>query len=330
MPLLQELSAHSSSFDIAILAATISILLGGILFGVGLGFNARRLRLAGQEEIAQGIISCAMVGAIFSFSVFLDSATASLTPQSGLPSCPSVQNPAGSPYSFCLCHLESLSSAYLQLGNSLSRSSSISGFASSLRISAGAVSAQPFFALESASVSLAAQSQQAYYIHALSFMEFQLLDTIRTGALAVFLPAGLLLRTFFATRKIGAAAMAIAVAAYAFYPLLFLYSFSASKAGEEALRASAESGQFNSQFASIPLLDLDQTSSVRDKMNELSEGDFGSKIQPLFAFSSRAVSLAQTDLVVYPLLSLAVTIVAALQLYSLFSFQIFLPYFDAI
>ncbi|MCX6769061.1 MAG: hypothetical protein NT051_00055, partial [Candidatus Micrarchaeota archaeon] len=67
-----------ASFDIAIMAATISILIGGILFGIGMGFGARRIRLLGSEELGQGIISAAMLGALISVSAVLDTATSSL------------------------------------------------------------------------------------------------------------------------------------------------------------------------------------------------------------------------------------------------------------
>lgn len=88
MALLQDFSSQTGSFDTAILAATISILLGGILFGVGLGFGLRRMRLFGAEEIGQGIISAAMAGAIFSFALLADATVSSMVPQGAVPSCP--------------------------------------------------------------------------------------------------------------------------------------------------------------------------------------------------------------------------------------------------
>jgi len=330
MPILQEFASGSATFDIAIIAATISILLGGILFGVGLGFGMRRIRLLGAEEIGQGIISAAMVGALFAFATLLDSTTASLAPSSSVPACAVIQNPSSSPFAFYSCHLYSLSASHSQLSSSLSRSADVAGFVSSLRVDAGVISAQPFFAAEEASRSLSEASHSASQSSALAFFELELANLVRSSALLVFLPAGLLLRTFFATRKLGAAAMALAIAAYVVYPLLFLYTFAASKslaASEEALAAA---NQFNSDFASIPLLDLDATSAVRGKINEMSSGDFGGKLQPLFPLSSRAISLSNADLIIFPLLSLAITAVAALELYAFLSAPIFLPYFDSI
>ncbi|MCX8197750.1 MAG: hypothetical protein N3F07_00945 [Candidatus Micrarchaeota archaeon] len=325
-----DFSGQSFAFSAAILAATISILLGGMLFGVGLAFGLRRIRLAGQEEIAQGIISAAMAGGIISFAVLLDSLSAQAAFGSSLPVCPSVQNPSQSAFSAYLCHLESRAQAYLRLAGALSRSSDICGFAGSLVVSAGAVQAQPFFSLEAASKSLFGLSQDAYWLHAIASMQFQAADALRAGALLVFLPAGLLLRTFFATRKIGAAAMAAAVSIYMFFPLLFLYTFPASKALAESQRAAEASEEFNSQFASIPLLDLEQPSSVRSKMDFMAQQDFSSRLQPIFSLSSRAVALGFPDLVLYPILSLLLSLVAAAQLYSIFSMQIFLPRYDLI
>ena len=330
MALLQEFGFHSAAFDIAIVAATISILLGGILFGAGFGLGIRRMRLFGQEEIGQGIISAAMVGALFAFASLLDATSQTLVPASSLPVCAGIQDPAGSPFSFYECHLLALSASFSSLGSALSRASEIAGFAGSLKLSLGVVSAQPFFALESASQSLFSASQQAYQAAALAFFELSLADSIRTSALAVFLPAGLLLRTFFATRKLGAAAMALAISAYAVYPLLFLYTFTISKAGAAASEALAAANSFNSDFASLPLLELDETSAVRDKIGEMASGDFGGKVQTLFPLSFGALSLSQPDLIAYPLLSLTVSAVAALELYRLLSAPIFLPYFESV
>ncbi|MEM4633835.1 MAG: hypothetical protein QW275_01640 [Candidatus Anstonellaceae archaeon] len=323
MPLINQFAQSSFAFEAAILAATISILIGGILFGVGLAFGLRKVRLTGQEEIAQGIISAAMAGVIISFVAILDSISFQISTQSPLPPCPSINNPSANAYSFYLCNLEAASSSYLRLASSLSRASDIVGFAASLKISAGAVQAQPFFALEEASRQISYLSQHAYWLQALAFMEFQLAQSIRAGSLAVFLPAGLFLRTFFATRKIGAAAMAIAVSMYVFFPLLFIYTFASSKALEESSKASEAAEQFNYKFASIPLLDLEQTSAVRDKMQEMSEGDFSSHLPPILSLSSRAISLGYPDLIIYPIVSLAISLVAASQLYTIFSMPIF-------
>jgi hypothetical protein len=329
MPLLEQMQAGSANFDTAIMAATISILLGGILFGVGLGFGARRIRLLGAEEIGQGIISAAMLGVIISFAALLDASTASLVP-SALPSCPGVVSPSSSPYSFYGCNLDSLGNSLSSLASSLARASEIAGFASSIRIDAGAVSAQPFFALQSASSQLSGAANIAALLSALSFSEQAVAEFIRASALAVFLPAGLILRTFFATRKVGAAAMAAAVAAYVFYPLFFLYSMPASPSPQALQQANAAASSFNSQFAAIPLLELDDTSSVKEMVQAMSEGDFGAAVQPLFPLSFQALFLSAADLLLFPLLSLAIAAVAALEMYKLLSAPIFLPCFEAI
>ena len=329
MPLLSDFQGQSGAFDLAIVAATISILIGGMLFGIGLGFGIRRIRLLGSEEIGQGIISAAMVGALVAFTVLLDSTTASLVPSS-LPSCPAISSPSSSPYSYYMCNLASLELSLRSLATSLSRASDISGFASSLQISTGVVSAQPFFSLESASRSLSDAASRAYSLSSLAFFELELADFVRASALSVFLPAGLLLRTFFATRRLGAAAMAIAISAYLVYPLFFLFTFTVSKSSAALLEANSAAAQFNSDFASIPLLDLDATSSVKNSIDSLSSGDFPGKLQPLFPSSFRALSIVSADLFIFPLISLIVSAVAALELYRMLSAPIFLPYFEAV
>jgi hypothetical protein len=330
MPLLQEFSSQAGSFDIAIVAATISILIGGILFGVGLGFGLRRVRLAGAEEIGQGIISAAMVGALFSFTLLLDSAVPSLVPQGALPDCPGIEAPSSSPFSYYACNLQALSDSLRSLGSSLFRSADIAGLAGSLQVSASEISMQPFFALQAASQQLSSSAQEAQSLSALSYFELELALAVRASALAVFLPAGLVLRTFFATRRLGAAAMAIAIAAYMIYPLLFLHTFPISKANSALGQALGAAAGFNSAFATIPLLDLEQPGAVRAKISEMASGDFPGKVQLLFPLSLRATSLAKADLLLYPLLSLLISAVAALELYRLLSAPLLLSYFESI
>ena len=330
MALLQDFSSQTGSFDAAILAATISILLGGILFGVGLGFGLRRMRLFGAEEIGQGIISAAMAGAIFSFALLADATVSSMVPHGAVPSCPGIASPTGSPFSYYSCNLQSLSDSLRSLCSSLSRSADITGFASSLSINAGVISAQPFFALQSASKQLSDASAQSGFLSALSFLELSLAGAIQSSALQIFLPAGLLLRTFFATRRLGSAAMALSISAYLIFPLLFLYTFTVSSAGAAISDAAGSASSFNSQFASLPLLDLDATGTTRQQINSMSQNDFGGAVQPIFPLALRANALALEDLLVYPLISLLVSAVAALEFYSLISAPIFIPYFESI
>ena len=329
MALLSELQSGSANFDLAITAATISILIGGILFGVGLGFSIRRLRLLGAEEIGQGIISAAMLGCIISFALLLQSTFSSI-PLPAPPPCPQVASPPSSPHAYLDCNLAALEQSQRGLASLLFRASDITGFASALQLSLGVVSAQPFFALQAVSQQLSGASSLLTIASALSFLELELSSFIQASALAVFLPAGLLLRTFFATRKLGAAAMAIAIAAYAVYPLLFTYTFSVSDTQREIASATQTASAFDSKFASLPLLELDETSAVKAKIDELSSGDFGGEAQPLLPSAMRALALCIADLAIYPVLSLAVSAVAAFELYNLLSAPIFLPYFSSV
>ena len=332
MSFILDVPSTGNDFDLAIVAATISILIGGILFGVGLGFGIRRIRMLGFEEIGQGIISAALVGAIVIFSGLLNSTTAELIPPAL--SYPSIPNISSASYSFYIHNLESLELSQSSLASALSRASEITGFVSSLKLSLGVVSAQPFFALETASHSLYESSIQLYSLSSLAFFESEFAKFISIMVLTVFLPAGLVFRTFFATRKLGAAAMAIAISAYFVYPLFFLYTFSHSQTITATSAALSNATAFNAKFSSVPILNLEDSNAVRNKINEISQNnsqdDFGSQLQPIFSTSSNAVSLALLDLILYPLISLAVSVVAAFEFYKLLSTPIFLPYFEVV
>jgi hypothetical protein len=59
-------------------------------------------------------------------------------------------------------------------------------------------------------------------------------------------------------------------------------------------------------------------------------GDFGGQVQPILPLSQRALFLSLGDLLLFPLVSLIISAVAALELYHLLSAPIFLPYFENI
>jgi len=330
MALIDGFTPHAATFDLAILAATISILLGGILLGVGMGLRVSRLRIFGQEELAQGIISAAMVGGIIAFSATLDVATLSLVPSSGLPACPISRLIAASPFGYYECQLEALSTSFSSMSSSLSQSSIITGFAATIVLSSGAVAVQPLFALEEASRSLSSESSAANSVASLAYLEFSLADMVRVSAVAIFLPIGLLLRAFFATRKLGAAIMAISVSCFMVYPLLFLHTFPISKSVSVSTQASGASESFNKKFEPLPFIPSNETSAAQETISGLSRADFGGSVQSLISSSASANSLAAADLFVFPLLALVASAVAAFELYAIFSVRVFLPYFGAV
>ena len=124
--------------------------------------------------------------------------------------------------------------------------------------------------------------------------------------------------------------MALAISSYVVFPLLFLYTFTVSGTAASAAEAISAADSFNEKFSFIPSLELGDTSAVRDTIQQMSGGDFSSEVQPLFPLSARALSLANSDLLIFPLLSLLISAVCALELYRLLSAPIFLPYFEAI
>lgn len=318
----------AGDLSFAITAATISVLIGGILFGVGIGFGFRRMRIFGAEEIAQGIISSAMVGALAVLIAAINGLFPYDLSQEMNPQCIEFNNITSMPFSYYVCNLDLISKSSNQLGLSLSRSANIAGFASSLDISIGVISVSPFFSLKSASETLSESSVHAYQISSIAFFESELAKSISFASLIIFLPIGLVLRTFFVTRKLGAAAMAISISAYVIYPLVFLFVFNYSPTLSLLSEAIKYSEDFNAKFASIPLMEIDETSGVKDAIDEMAGKDFSGQIQPIFPISYSALSMANADLIFYPAISIIITAISALEIYGFLSAQIFVPYIE--
>jgi hypothetical protein len=333
VPLLEELASPSSSaYAIATALLTISILLSGMAIGIGKALGNRKLEGIGKEELTQAIISAAIFGAIVVIAATTEAAAASLVPDFSAQSlCPSLGHASDSPAFYAQCNYVSLLSDSEALLSSAMKSQNILGFLSKLGLELGAVSAQPFFGLQYAAESLnSLLSNLALLISMLSLQASFLGFAIAT-AFPIFLPAGLILRMFFATRKLGAAAMALAVAFYIIYPLVFLAAIPALS-GDSSLVVSArqEFDQFNSKYSSVPMMDLQKENVVVQKINELSQQDLVGEASQLVRSLSRAISALAMLALVLPLLGLATALAGASALYASLGTEITLGKFEII
>jgi hypothetical protein len=224
-------------YSIAIEVLAIMIAVGGIIFGVGLAINDRRLKQIGQSELYQVVINGAIIGAFIVLFVpggLISALLGSMTTGVSGTSCSAYpNNPAtcfatsylsgvsdvtinGNPYqSLLTSNLELLSaSALLYAGV---------GTLSSVKLDLFIIS----FGLQGLNAILGPLKGIIDFLSLSSVFiiaQSMLLGFFYYTALPLMLPVGIVLRTVYFTRKLGGAIIAIAIGGYLILPLTYVFS----------------------------------------------------------------------------------------------------------
>lgn len=327
------LSQGTPEWSLAVDIIIVGILISGIAIGIGHALRSRRIFNFGTEELAQAVVNAAMLGALFAWVGSVDAITLGWADNSKL-SCPALsaaaEHVANAPLFFCRCALENIRELSIPLITSLSSLSYKLGWLSGMTLSLNVVTATPFASFSDTATSYASWANSFSALLSAAELNFQALSIISSLAFSFFLPAGLLLRMFFATRKLGGAIMAGAIGLYIVYPIA-LSTLLASANATAILATSKDAVQsaLNS-FAAVPLIDLGKSAAVSDLISNLSGGDISSAaVMPYSALAAARASL-ELSLLIFPLLSLLLTAVAVRELYLLLSSEFNLNLFEMV
>ena len=297
-------------YTASLLVILISILLGGIALGVGHAFGLKKLSLFGKEELAQAIISSALLGALALIVASLSTGAIAFGAKGecyGQPDAPVID--------FAACSMREISNSALNVSQLAYKASAISGFAGSLGINIGIASTRPFASLSQASDELFKMGSNFSLLYAIGSSWESILLLISSKALSVFFPIGLLLRSFFATRKVGAAEIALCVSLFVFLPIFLAAFYTSFEEGNYFAAAQNSLTRYNERFSFLPQIDLEKENSLKDAINSLAQGDFASQTDILFAPMGAYLGIAFNSLVLYPVISLLLSFVFARELY---------------
>ncbi|OIO20783.1 hypothetical protein AUJ17_05560 [Candidatus Micrarchaeota archaeon CG1_02_47_40] len=307
------------AYSIASSVVLLSIMLSGILIGIGKAFSSRRLYSFGTEELFQSIINGAIVGGAFTITTTLDSIAGSLTASSPIFSC------AGSTLAdICSCALSAVYSSLSSLLQSTLHTADIIGFASKLSFTFASISSTPFFSLEQ-TVSTFGSFQFSLIAIMLS-LNLQLLAVqfISSYAMALLLPLGIVFRSFFATRKIGGALLGMAIGAYIFLPLCIYLSLAVEDDGWGAFTSLSSSvSSFREDFGALPTSNFEESDNLQEQVENLREEGFLDRVAELLSLYSSALSLLFLQNILMPLLGLLITAVAVFHLAKIFGGELF-------
>lgn len=331
MAVLEELSTASSTYNIAITVIVISIILSGIAIGIGKAVRSRRVELFGKEELIQSVINSALVGGLFIITATIDAALLSLTPEAPAALCPSIEGAISSAAGYVECNLVGIENGLHSINDLLLHSNHIISFISKIELNMAIVSSQPFFSLEWTAQSIGLFLQQLYFFSSLVSLQITFVAFVISAAFPILLPTGLILRCFFATRRIGGAVMAMAIGFYVVYPLIFTLAFNPVSFTEKSMPELSQTlTSFNNRYSSIPLIDLGEENIIQEKINELSKNDFVGEINALLSAIPPLISDLAFVLILIPLISAIITIIFILEFATLLGSEIAFKGFDLV
>lgn len=245
---------------IAVMVVTASIVLSGILIGVGRAFGYKRVEYFGVEEFLQSLVNAAIIGSFAAIIELIGAVASSVT----LETCAT-----GSIVAQLSCTLASVNSALFGLFQQLVMVLNLLGYYQGMALDFGAFSIAPFANLSAVASALSLQLLSLNVIIILVELNRQLAIFIGQNALGLIFPIGLVLRTFFATRKVGGFLIALALGLFVFYPVFVLVF---PNPVEELTNATALMKNFtnNSYYATVPVIDLNDNYAIAGKLDVLS------------------------------------------------------------
>jgi len=327
-----------AGMGIAIIVVTASIVLAGILIGIGRAFGYKRIEYFGIEELIQSVINAALIGSFVAVIGLIGTASSSIT----LAGCSQ-----GSVIDQLICTLSTTSDLLFGLFQQMVQVLDLLGYYQGLSLDFGAFSVSPFGNLASVSSTLSAQLLSLDLAMMLIELNRQMALFVSQNALALIFPIGLVLRTVFATRKVGGFLIALAVGLYIFYPA-FVLIFPGPQAEINASITAMGQLTNNSYYAPVPVIDLNDnyaiagkldimsgrcsqnlsnTSACQDFINALPQNstataDFSSDLTLVVQRNTTALSKSLLYAVIAPLFSLLLTIVFVKELGSLLGSEI--------
>ncbi len=330
-------------YEIAVGLVSIMIAVSGILLGIGIAVGDRKLKEIGRDELYQSIANGIIVGALFT-ALVPGGMVANLI-NSLVPSDVQCSGVMAANYAICFASnfLTGLSPitvnghAYPTLMDStlglLVPAASIYGvvsFIASIKITA-VFASFGFGTLLQPVVSIL-----GYMIEALSLtvasLEIQgiLLYFVAATSLTILLPIGLVLRSFYFTRRLGGAIIAVTIALFVVFPLTYVMdaqlvsTYSVGTSGIGAISSTANS--LKSNVTGSLLGNNVSTSVLADITTGLSS--FVSTVEDDINVFMNGVAMIIVEAFFLPLFSLMLTMVSARELARILGSELSFGKFD--
>ncbi len=301
-------------------AIVISIIIAGIALGFGRAFSLKRLERFGADELLQSIINAAILGFAVGLSVLVMQIGAEFTPDMQNISC----NANATPSDYTLCAINATTQQSFGLSQDLVRAQNNIGYYQTLELHFGNFSIQPLVNMGSVSNQLATSLYSIQLSTFASSLNAQFLSFISSGWFGTIFAAGLVLRSFFLSRKFGAFLIGASIALIIFYPLMLLM-FPLPLEDVSQARNLTLAFLSNSTYQTVPIIDLNSNNAIADKIYNMSfsgGSDFVGDLTLMVQQTTDAAASLFFYSVIVPLFALIATLVLIKELSSSFAGEI--------
>ncbi|MDE1825703.1 MAG: hypothetical protein KGH61_01420 [Candidatus Micrarchaeota archaeon] len=273
-------------FGIAISIIGIMIAVSGISLGLGYALDEKKLKEFGKNEIIQSIINGALVGSLITLfasgGIITDVINSLASGTNTLASCPSYMD-ANSALCFSYGYLMSIQGYSISGIHYNSVFATVSGLLAallSLNTLLGVISAIKInlliLSVSFSSILSPIMSEIQYISGILTTLSIgiavqaALLSFVSITAVSVILPLGIILRTLYATRKLGGFLIAVAIGTYVVLPLTYIFNAATINSYSTSINSTSLTDVSSSmQSASSQLLE-----STGKSLNQSDSGPF--------------------------------------------------------
>jgi hypothetical protein len=246
--------------EIAVIIVTASIVLAGILIGIGKALSYKRIESFGVEELLQSIVNAAIIGSFAAITDLVGVVSSTIVS----PTCSE-----GTVVEQLLCNLEFLNAGLYDMFQELVQILNILGYYQTIALDFGAFAISPFANLSGVSTVLSTQLLSMNLIMILVGLNIQVAEFIGANALGLLFPVGLVLRTVFATRKVGGFLIALSIGLFLFYPT-FVLIFPDPQADIDYSAGIMANFSNNTFYQTIPVVELNDNYAIAGKLDLMS------------------------------------------------------------
>ncbi|MDD5337498.1 MAG: hypothetical protein PHS02_03355, partial [Candidatus ainarchaeum sp.] len=296
-------------------AIIISIILSGIALGLGRGFSIKRLERFGADELIQSILNAAILGFAVVLSTMALQVGTELAPQANI-TCFANSTPTD----YVLCDINSTQQSSFGLGQQLVRIGNVLAYYQTLSLDFGNFSIQPLANLNSVSTQISNSLYSLQFSSFASSINAQFLSFISSSWFGVIFASGLVLRSFFLSRKFGAFLIAAAFSLIIFYPLMIM-AFQPPTVQLQQANSTVSAFLSNPAYAAVPIIDLNDNYAIGGKLYNMSFAggqDFTGDLTVLSQQATDASAAVFFYSIIVPVLAFLATLVLIRELSSSF------------
>lgn len=294
----------------------LSIVLSGLLIGIGRAIGSHKVEFFGREELIQAMINAALVGAYATITLTATEISKEMVDGGICGTGDAIEN--------LQCLYEGVSgNIYSLLVETLTLHQTVAYY-QSLVLTFSTFTIQPLAYLSSVSLILEAQVLILQQLLLVSEIHIQLLSFFGPQLLTFFFPLGLIFRAFFSTRKLGGFLIALSIGLFLLYPSLVMV-FPQPELNETL--TSVEMMNNNTNYTITPILDLNDNYAIAgklDNMTNVSAGmDFTGEVTTSIQQLTTATSALAIFVLIAPLFSIIVTLIFIKEVTDIFGGEFF-------